>query len=116
VLLFFQPHGYGPLLKMGEELAATFAKGLGSNDLLLLSDPVYQGGTVDRSRGSDWLADAIRQAGGQAEHIPDRTSIGQRLLAEARPGDRIAILGARDDTLSEFATELLRNLAERPAL
>ncbi|WP_205481071.1 UDP-N-acetylmuramate--L-alanine ligase [Sphingomonas arenae] len=116
ILLFFQPHGYGPLLKMGDELASTFAKGLGANDLLLLSDPVYQGGTVDRSRGSDWLASAVRDAGGQAEHIPDRASIGQRLLAEARPGDRIAILGARDDTLSEFAAELLRNLTERPAL
>ncbi len=116
LLVFFQPHGYGPLLKMGGELAATFAQGLGPDDLLLLSDPIYQGGTVDRSRGSDWLADAIRQQGGQAEHHPDRATIGQRLLAEARPGDRIAVLGARDDTLSEFAAELLRNLGERPAL
>ena len=116
LLVFFQPHGYGPLLKMGDELAATFVQGLGDNDLLILSDPVYQGGTVDRSRGSDWLADAVRAGGEQAEHIADRGSIGQRLLAEARPGDRIAILGARDDTLSEFAVDLLRNLAERPAL
>ena len=116
LLVFFQPHGYGPLLKMGEELAATFANGLRPDDLLLLSDPVYQGGTVDRSRGSDWLAQAVRTAVGKAEHIPDRASIGQRLLSEAQPGDRIAVLGARDDTLSEFAAELLGNLANRPAL
>ena len=116
LLLFFQPHGYGPLAKMGEELAATFARGLRRRDLLLLSDPVYQGGTVDRSRGSDWLADAVRAAGGSAEHIPERSAIGERLLAEARPGDRIAVLGARDDTLSEFAAELVGNLGRRPAL
>jgi UDP-N-acetylmuramate--alanine ligase len=111
--VIFQPHGYGPLAKMGEELSRTFAGGLRAQDVLLLSNPVYQGGTVDRSRGSDWLADAVRRAGGTAEHLPERSAIGARLLAEARPGDRVAILGARDDTLSEFAAELLRNLAAR---
>ena len=113
MLIFFQPHGYGPLAKMGEELAATFAHGLRPGDRLLLSDPVYQGGTVDRSRGSDWLAQAVRAAGGEAEHIPERPAIAARLLDLARPGDRIAILGARDDTLSEFAGELVGNLGLR---
>ena len=110
LLIMFQPHGYGPLAKMGEELAATFASGMREGDRLFLPDPVYQGGTVDKSRGSDWLADAIKSAGGQADHIPERTAIGARLLAEALPGDRIAILGARDDTLSEFAAELVTRL------
>ena len=116
LLLMFQPHGYGPLAKMGEELAQTFANGLRQQDQLYFSDPVYQGGTVDRSRGSDWLAEAVRAAGGRAEHVPARSDIGERLLSEAQPGDTIAVLGARDDTLSEFAVELVRNLAERPTL
>ena len=98
---------------MGDELAATFARGMRRGDLLLLSDPVYQGGTVDRSRGSDWLADAIVSGGGTAEHIPARPEIGNRLLVEAQPGDTIAILGARDDTLSEFAAELVGRLTAR---
>jgi UDP-N-acetylmuramate--alanine ligase len=110
LLLMFQPHGFGPLAKMGEELAATFAKGMREGDRLFLPDPVYQGGTVDRSRGSDWLAGAIQDARGHAEHIAQRTEIGDRLLREALPGDRIAILGARDDTLSEFAADLVRRL------
>jgi UDP-N-acetylmuramate--alanine ligase len=110
LLIMFQPHGYGPLAKMGEELATTFAKGMRDGDRLFLPDPVYQGGTVDKSRGSDWLAEAILQAGGYAEHIAERSAIGERLLREALPGDRIAILGARDDTLSEFAAELVQQL------
>ncbi|MEO6114144.1 MAG: Mur ligase family protein [Sphingomicrobium sp.] len=110
LLIMFQPHGYGPLAKMGDELAATFASGMREDDRLYLPDPVYQGGTVDKSRGSDWLAEAIRAAGGQAEHIPERAAIGEALLAEALPGDRIAILGARDDTLSEFAADLVERL------
>ena len=111
LLLMFQPHGYGPLAKMGDELAQTFATGLRDTDLLLLPDPVYQGGTVDRSRGSDWLAAAINAGGGHAEHLSGRALIADRLLAEAQPGDTIAILGARDDTLSEFAMSLVERLA-----
>lgn len=110
LLIMFQPHGYGPLAKMGDELAATFAAGMREGDRLYLPDPVYQGGTVDRTRGSDWLAEAIVSAGGHAEHIPERAEIGERLLANALPGDRIAILGARDDSLSEFAIELVERL------
>ncbi|HVL30199.1 MAG TPA: UDP-N-acetylmuramate--alanine ligase, partial [Sphingomicrobium sp.] len=109
----FQPHGYGPLAKMGEELAATFAGGLREGDRLYLPDPVYQGGTTDRSRGSDWLAEAVHAAGAAAEHIPERAAIGEALLREAAAGDRILIMGARDDTLSEFAAELVGNLADR---
>ena len=110
LLIMFQPHGYGPIAKMGQELAETFAKGMREGDRLYLPDAVYQGGTVDKSRGSDWLAQAIRDAGGRADHIPERAAIGKALLAEALPGDRIAILGARDDTLSDFAADLVEKL------
>ena len=34
------------------------------------------------------------------------------MLDEAKPGDRILILGARDDTLTEFGQELLEKLGE----
>ena len=103
LLVMFQPHGFGPLAKMGEELAETFKHGLREDDRLFLPDPVYQGGTVDRSRGSDWLAAQVPHT----THLPERAAIGDALVAAAREGDTIAILGARDDTLSEFAAELL---------
>ena len=107
LLVMFQPHGYGPLRLMGRELAEIFRTKLGADDRLFLPDPAYYGGTVDRSRGSDALAAAI---GSRAEHLPERAAIGVRLLAEARPGDRILIMGARDDTLSSFAAEILERL------
>ena len=37
----------------------------------------------------------------------DRAQCGAKLLALAKPADRIVIMGARDDTLSTFAAELL---------
>jgi UDP-N-acetylmuramate--alanine ligase len=111
LLVMFQPHGFGPLAKMGDELAATFADGLREGDRLYLPDPVYQGGTVDKSRGSDWLAEAICARGGDARHLADRSAIAEALLADAATGDRIVVMGARDDTLSDFASGLLGNLA-----
>jgi UDP-N-acetylmuramate--alanine ligase len=113
LLIMFQPHGYGPLSKMGEELAQSFARGMGPGDRLYLPDPVYHGGTVDRTRGSDWLAQAVRSEDQLADHIPERSAIGDALVAEARDGDRILIMGARDDSLSEFAAELLERLERR---
>ncbi len=110
LLIMFQPHGYGPLKKMGEPLAQSFADGMAPDDRLYLPDPVYQGGTVEKVRGSDWLARQIGERGKQAEHIPERPKIGDALIAEARPGDRILIMGARDDTLIDFARELLEKL------
>ena len=113
LLMMFQPHGYGPIDKMGEQLAQSFAEGMAADDRLYLPDPVYQGGTVERRRGSDWLAAEVEAAGRNAEHIPERAAIGERMLAEARAGDRIVIMGARDDSLSEFAAELVLRLSHR---
>lgn len=103
-LIFFQPHGYGPLRQMGTELAASFASGMRAGDRLWACDPVYFGGTVDRSMGS---ADFVAGIGAQAVYLPTRDQCGAAIRAEARPGDRIFILGARDDTLTEFARSLL---------
>jgi UDP-N-acetylmuramate--alanine ligase len=113
LLLMFQPHGFGPLAKMGDELADSFAKGMAEGDRLYLPDPAYFGGTVDRSRGSDWLAEAVRGRGGDARHVPERAAIGEALIAEAAPGDRIVVMGARDDTLSDFARDLVERLGTR---
>jgi len=112
LLIMFQPHGYGPLAKMGDELARSFAAGMAPDDRLYLPDPVYHGGTVERTRGSDWLAEQVNAAERHAEHIPDRAAIADALAAEAKPGDRIVIMGARDDTLIDFARGLVERMAE----
>jgi UDP-N-acetylmuramate--alanine ligase len=110
LLIMFQPHGYGPLAKMGEQLADAFANGMAPNDKLYLPDPVYQGGTVERTRGSDWLAEQLKDRDREAVHIAERPAIGEALVAEAHEGDRILIMGARDDTLIDFARDLVEQL------
>ena len=110
IVAFFQPHGYGPIRVMGAELAGVFADLLGNEDQLILCDPVYFGGTVDKSMGSQSIIDAVKTAGGSAEYIPARENCGARIVEMARRGDRIVIMGARDDTLSSFAKEIVNRL------
>ena len=110
IIAFFQPSGFGPIRKMGAELAAVFAKLLDGDDRVILCDPVYFGGTVDRTIGSDFITGAVEAADGNAVHIPDREACGDHIVAIARPGDRIVIMGARDDTLRGVAEGILQRL------
>ncbi|WP_439540789.1 glutamate ligase domain-containing protein [Sphingomonas sp.] len=110
ILALFQPHGYGPLKVMRQELVAMFADKLSADDQLILPDPVYHGGTVAREvTSADIIAD-IAAIGRDARHIPDRAAAAAHLAAIAQPGDRIVIMGARDDTLSQLAQSILDDL------
>lgn len=113
LLVLFQPHGYGPLKTMRRELVQTFVDGLGVDDLLVLPDPVYQGGTVSREVTSADIANDITISGGNARHIAERAAAAAHLVANARPGDRIVVMGARDDTLPLLAAEMLTRIDRR---
>ena len=115
LLLLFQPHGYGPLKVMGRELAATFAERMRGGDVLTMPDPVYQGGTVLREVGSGDIVRAVAGAGHDARHIADRADAAALLVDLARAGDRIVVMGARDDTLSLLARGMVRDLGARYA-
>lgn len=110
LLILFQPHGFGPLKLMKHEFIDGFAGLMRADDVLLMPEPVYYGGTTDRSVGSEDVAAGVRAAGRRAEALGDRAACGDRIVELARPGDRIIVMGARDDTLSTFAAELLARL------
>ncbi|WP_448660398.1 UDP-N-acetylmuramate--L-alanine ligase [Sphingomonas sp. CJ99] len=113
LLVLFQPHGYGPLKVMRRELVAMFADRLSTDDVLVLPDPVYQGGTVAREVTSADIAADIAGFGRDARHIPVRDDAAAALVELARPGDRIVVMGARDDTLSLLAAEMVSRLDSR---
>jgi len=110
LLVMFQPHGFGPLRTMRQAFVEAFVSGLKPDDILVMPDPVYFGGTTDRSVASGDIAGDIQRQGRQAQAFADRAACGDRLIALATPGDRIVVMGARDDTLSSFAEGLLERL------
>jgi UDP-N-acetylmuramate--alanine ligase len=111
LLVMFQPHGFSPLAKMQNEFVDCFARNLAADDVLIMPEPVYFGGTATRSIASADIARAVSARGRQAFAYPDRAACGTALVERAKPGDRIVVMGARDDTLAIFADELLKALA-----
>jgi UDP-N-acetylmuramate--alanine ligase len=112
LLIMFQPHGFGPLRLMKDAFIACFAENLRKDDILVMPDPVYFGGTVEKSVTSADIVNGVAVRGRAAYAFPDRAACGVKLLTLARPGDRIVVMGARDDTLSQFANELLAALQQ----
>jgi UDP-N-acetylmuramate--alanine ligase len=110
LLILFQPHGFGPLSKMRNEFIAGFAEKLAARDVLILSEPAYFGGTTDKSVTSAHIAEGVAAHGRIAYAPGSRAESGEKLLSLARTGDRIVVMGARDDTLSAFAREILGKL------
>lgn len=110
LLILFQPHGFGPLKLMQREFIEGFAGLMRPDDVLLMPEPVYYGGTTDRSVGSEDIAAGVRAAGRQAQALATRADCGDRIVDMASPGDRVVVMGARDDSLSTFAAKLLARL------
>lgn len=108
LLVMFQPHGFRPLKLMRNELIACFADNLNEADVLLMPEPVYYGGTTERLVTSEDIVRGVISSGREAFAFADRAACGEKLIALAQAGDRIVIMGARDDTLPEFAADLLK--------
>ncbi len=110
LLIMFQPHGYGPLKLMRDPFIDCFTRNMADDDVLIMPDPVYYGGTTDRSVTSEHIASGVRARGREAMAFAERAACGDKLTELAEPGDRIVIMGARDDTLATFAAELVQRL------
>jgi UDP-N-acetylmuramate--alanine ligase len=113
VLAVFQPHGFAPLKFLRADFVETFASELAPGDRLWFLDVFYAGGTVTRDISSAEVVADIAARGMVAEYAPSRKWLVERLVAEAREGDLILIMGARDPSLEDLARTLLEALPSR---
>lgn len=107
VIAVYQPHGFAPARLMRREFVQVFSEELGPADLLFMPEIYYAGGTAAKDISSRDIAAEVAAAGRAASFFPDRSKIPAAAAAEARPGDIIAVMGARDATLSDLAREIL---------
>ena len=110
LIVMFQPHGFGPLRLMGKEIAEAFAEHLEEDDILLMPEVYYAGGTVDRSVTAKHIVEGMAKEGVNAHWFETRDECGTFIISHAREGDRVVIMGARDDTLHVFAKEILSQI------
>ena len=109
-IVVFQPHGYSPTRFYFEDLVKTFTGALKPDDLLVLPEIYYAGGTVARDISSRDLADRVVSAGGSAVYFERRSDAAPAIAGAAGEGDLVLVMGARDDTLTDFCYEILEEL------
>lgn len=111
LLVMFQPHGFAPMRLMGKEIMDSYVQTMTSQDQLFLPEIYYAGGSVNRNISSKDLVDYARSKGVNAHFYQKREDIKRQILKIARSGDRIVVMGARDNSLPEFCQELLEEIS-----
>ncbi len=110
VLAVYQPHGFTPTRHLKDELIDSFAGGLGPRDMLIMPEIYYAGGTVARDISSRDIAGAVAAKGRKTAFYEKRADIPAFIASIARPGDIVAVMGARDATLAAFAEQIFNAL------
>lgn len=110
LIIMFQPHGFAPMKLTGKDIIKAFAAKLDKDDILIMPDIYFVGGTADKSISSQQLIEQALELGVNAHYLPARQEVEKFILENARPGDRIIIMGARDNTLPEFSRRLLKEI------
>lgn len=111
ILAVYQPHGYSPTRFLKEELIQTFTEELSPDDVLYIPEIYYAGGTVNRDISSREIVESLRGLGTRAYFIPEREEIIGYIKGDVGPGDTVLVMGARDDTLTDFCHQILRSLS-----
>lgn len=109
-IAIFQPHGYGPTRFMKEELVDAFTSTLSPHDILFMPEIFYAGGTAEKNISSADIIEKINTGGKNAFFIENREDIIPSIKQRVRAGDCILVMGARDNTLTEFCQKILRSL------
>lgn len=110
LLVMFQPHGFSPMRMMGKQIIESFAKTMLADDMLFIPEIFYAGGTVKRDISSLDLVNYAKTLGIKAEFYQTREDIKFAMLKLAKEGDRIVIMGARDNSLPIFCEEILEGI------
>lgn len=110
VIAIFQPHGYGPTRFMKKELADAFTSTLAPQDILFMPEIFYAGGTAEKNISSADIIEQINDGGKNAFFIEKREDIIPAIKQHVRAGDCILVMGARDNTLTEFCQKILHSL------
>ena len=105
----FQPHGFGPARFMRAELAEMLPRLLRPRDRFCYAEIFYAGGTVARDVSSAVLAADLPPALACAV-APDHDAVVDWVAREARPGDTVLLMGARDPKLPATARRILEAL------
>lgn len=107
----YQPHTPFSAVNTGDEMAEAVAKVLSPDDIMIMQE-IYELTPQDIGISSANIIKRIKENGhNQALFLPHKEDTRQFVLSNVRPGDRIIIMGAHDNSLADFSRELLTAIA-----
>jgi len=102
VVAVFQPHGFGPARFLRPELSELLPRLLRPADRFCYAEIFYAGGTVAKDISSRMLADDLPTTL-RCGYATDHDAARRWILDEARGGDTVLIMGARDPDLPKLS-------------
>jgi UDP-N-acetylmuramate--alanine ligase len=107
IIAVYQPHGFGPTRFLKDEYIATFRTVFRQHDSLYLLPIYYAGGTAQKNISSEDIISGLGRVTFNAQALSDRDELLTRLMADARSGDCVLLMGARDPSLSALAKKIV---------
>jgi len=112
IVAVFQPHGFGPARFLRAELRELLPRVLRRQDRFGYVEIFYAGGTVTKDISSRMLADDL-SPDVRCAYARDHAAAVEWIRGEARTGDTVLIMGARDPALPRLARAVLDALELR---
>ncbi|WDE96826.1 Mur ligase domain-containing protein [Lentisphaera profundi] len=106
VLVFFQPHGYGPLGFMREALQRELRAVLNKQDKFVFLPVFYAGGTTSFQPTSAEVAKQYSESGLNVIDLEDRDLTAALLEQEVKNYSCVLVVGARDPSIPLWSNSL----------
>ncbi len=111
LIVMYQSHKPMSARTTGEEDGVVFGKYITDNDILLMPE-IYMRDPIQDSdiSAKDLIQYAKNNGVKNAHFFPTKDEVRKFILQQAQAGDRIVIMGARDNSLPQFSRDILKDL------
>jgi UDP-N-acetylmuramate--alanine ligase len=107
IIAVYQPHGFGPTRFLKDDYIAAFRTVFQQPDSLYLLPIYYAGGTAQKDISSQDIIDGLGPVLFKAQAVHDQDALLVQLQADARSGDCVLLMGARDPSLPALARKIV---------
>jgi UDP-N-acetylmuramate--alanine ligase len=107
VIAVYQPHGFGPTRFLKDDYISTFRTIFSKGDTLYLLPIYYAGGTAVKDISSEDIISGLGKVPFHAQAVNEREELLHALGDEARAGDCVLLMGARDPSLPALAMKII---------
>lgn len=110
IIAVYQAHTPFSARNTGKEDGEVFGRTLNKDDILLMPDIYERIPERDTDISGADLVQYAKDNGVNALYLETKDKVREYILQNARPGDRIIVMGAHDNSLPDFCRSLLKDL------